>query len=97
MLFQEAPEYEQNFSMVMRVLEYAEVKEEDEVYISPLDLSLIHIYPQEARLCGGDSENLWPECQRHQGHHRRVQGLSLIHIWLLVLPQRQAPGAAPSL
>ena len=24
MLFQEAPEYEQNFSMVMRVLEYAE-------------------------------------------------------------------------
>ena len=30
MLFQEAPEYEQNFSMVMRVLEYAEVKEEDE-------------------------------------------------------------------
>lgn len=30
MLFQEAPEYEQNFSMVMRVLEYAEVREEDE-------------------------------------------------------------------
>ena len=26
MLFQEAPEYEQNFSMVMRVLEYAEVQ-----------------------------------------------------------------------
>jgi type IV secretion system protein VirD4 len=38
MLMQEAPEYEQNFSMVMRVLEYAEVKEEDEEYISPLDL-----------------------------------------------------------
>ena len=38
MLFQEAPEYEQNFSMVMRVLEYAEVKEEDEDYVSPLDL-----------------------------------------------------------
>lgn len=38
MLFQEAPEYEQNFSMVMRVLEYAEIKEEDEEYISPLDL-----------------------------------------------------------
>ena len=38
MLFQEAPEYEQNFSMVMRVLEYAEVKEEDEEYDSPLDL-----------------------------------------------------------
>ena len=38
MLFQEAPEYEQNFSMVMRVLEYAEVKEDDEEYVSPLDL-----------------------------------------------------------
>ena len=38
MLFQEAPEYEQNFSMVMRVLEYAEVKEEDEEYESPLDM-----------------------------------------------------------
>ena len=38
MLFQEAPKYEQNFSMVMRVLEYAEVKEEDEEYLSPLDL-----------------------------------------------------------
>ena len=37
MLFQEAPEYEQNFSTVMRVLEYAEVKEEDEEYESPLD------------------------------------------------------------
>ena len=38
MLFQEAPESEQNFSMVMRVLEYAEVKEDDEDYVSPLDL-----------------------------------------------------------
>lgn len=38
MLWQEAPEYERNFSMVMRVLEYAEVKEEDEEYVSPLDL-----------------------------------------------------------
>ena len=37
-LFQEAPEYEQNFSMVMRVLEYAEVREEDEGHVSPLDL-----------------------------------------------------------
>ena len=37
MLFQEAPEYEQNFSMVLRVLEYAEVKEDDD------ELSLIHI------------------------------------------------------
>ena len=38
MLFQEAPEYEQNFSMVMRVLEYAEVREEDEGHVSQLDL-----------------------------------------------------------
>ena len=38
MLLQEAPEYEQNFSMVMRVLEYAQVKEEDEEYVSPLDM-----------------------------------------------------------
>ena len=38
MLFQEAPGYEQNFSMVMRVLEYAEVREEDEGHVSPLDL-----------------------------------------------------------
>lgn len=38
MLVHEAPEYEQNFSMVMRVLEYAEVKEEDEEYLSPLDM-----------------------------------------------------------
>ncbi len=38
MLFQEAPEYEQNFSMVMKVLEYTEVKEDDEEHISPLDM-----------------------------------------------------------
>ncbi|MFR8005025.1 MAG: VirD4-like conjugal transfer protein, CD1115 family, partial [Dysosmobacter welbionis] len=38
MLFQEAPEYEQNFSMVLRVLEYAEVKEDDDEYVSPLDM-----------------------------------------------------------
>jgi type IV secretion system protein VirD4 len=38
MLFHEAPEYEQNFSMVMRILEYAEVKEDDEEHISPLDM-----------------------------------------------------------
>ena len=38
MLWQEAPEYEQNFFMVMRFLEYAEVKEEDEDCVSPLDL-----------------------------------------------------------
>lgn len=38
MLFQETPEYEQNFSMVMRVLEYAEVREDDDEYVSSLDL-----------------------------------------------------------
>lgn len=38
MLWQEAPEREQNFSMVMRVLEYAEVREEDDAFLSPLDL-----------------------------------------------------------
>lgn len=38
MLFYEAPSYEQNFSMVMRVLEYAEVKEEDDDFVSPLDM-----------------------------------------------------------
>lgn len=38
MLWQEAPESEQNFSMVMRVLEYAEVKEDDDEHLSPLDL-----------------------------------------------------------
>lgn len=38
LLHEEAPEYEQNFSMVMRVLEYAQSKEEDEEYVSPLDM-----------------------------------------------------------
>ncbi len=38
MLLQEAPEYEQDFTMVMRVLEYAQVKEKDEEYVSPLDM-----------------------------------------------------------
>ena len=33
----EAPEEEQNFAMVMEMLRYGEVKEEDEEYISPLD------------------------------------------------------------
>lgn len=36
-LFHEAPKEEQNFSMVMEMLESAGVKEEDEDYISPLD------------------------------------------------------------
>lgn len=38
MLFHEAPAYEQNFAMVMRTLEFAEVSEEDEEHISPLDM-----------------------------------------------------------
>ena len=38
MLFYEAPEYEQNFSTIMRVLEFAEVKEDDEEFVSPLDM-----------------------------------------------------------
>ncbi len=33
----EAPEEEQNFAMVMEMLRYGEVKEDDEEYISPLD------------------------------------------------------------
>lgn len=36
MLFQRALEYEQSLSMVMRVLEHAEVKKEDKKYILPL-------------------------------------------------------------
>ena len=38
LLFHEAPEYEQNFPMVMRLLEFAEVKEDDEEHVSPLDM-----------------------------------------------------------
>lgn len=38
MLFHEAPDYEQNFSTIMRVLEFAEVKEDDEEHVSPLDM-----------------------------------------------------------
>ena len=53
MLHQEAPEYEQNFSMVMRVLEYAEVREDDDEYISPLDLlfrAIEHENPESVAL-----------------------------------------------
>ena len=53
MLYQEAPEYEQNFSMVMRVLEYAEVREDDDEYISPLDLlfkAMEHERPESVAL-----------------------------------------------
>ena len=53
MLHQEAPEDEQNFSMVMRVLEYAEVREDDDEYISPLDLlfkAMEHEHPESVAL-----------------------------------------------
>lgn len=53
MLHQEAPAYEQNFSMVMRVLEYAEVREDDDDYISPLDLlfkAMEHEHPGSVAL-----------------------------------------------
>ncbi|MDO4566096.1 MAG: type IV secretory system conjugative DNA transfer family protein [Oscillospiraceae bacterium] len=38
LLFHEAPEHEQNFPMVTRLLEHAEVKEDNENHISPLDM-----------------------------------------------------------
>lgn len=38
MLVEDAPPEEQNFSMVLKVLEYAEVREDDSSYISPLDM-----------------------------------------------------------
>ena len=37
-LMYEAPDHEQNFAMIMRMLEFAEVKEEDEEFVSPLDM-----------------------------------------------------------
>ena len=37
-LLSEAPAEEQNFSMVMTMLEYADVREEDSGYQSPLDM-----------------------------------------------------------
>ena len=37
-LYHEAPKGEQNFSMVMEMLRYGEVKEEDDFYESPLDI-----------------------------------------------------------
>ena len=37
-LLYEAPEEEQNFGMIMKMLSYADVKEEKESYVSPLDL-----------------------------------------------------------
>ena len=37
-LLYEAPENEQNFGMIIRMLSYADVKEEKESYKSPLDM-----------------------------------------------------------
>lgn len=34
----EAPDYEQNFSMVMEMIAYGEVREDDDSYLSPLDI-----------------------------------------------------------
>ena len=43
----EAPETEQNFPMVMEMLRYGEVKEEDDDYESPLDLLFKHLEIKE--------------------------------------------------
>ena len=43
MLWEIAPEEEQNFPYLMRVLEYAEVREEDEEHVSPLDLLFLQM------------------------------------------------------
>ena len=62
MLFQEAPEYEQNFSMVIKVLEYAEVKEEDEEHVSPLDMLFARPWKrksQTAWLSGSTRYSSW--------------------------------------
>lgn len=45
-LFYEAPEYEQNFSQVCRMLEFAEARENDEDYESALDM-LFHALERE--------------------------------------------------
>ena len=42
-LYHYAPEDEQNFTMVMEMLTYAEVKEDDEEYESPLDELFLHL------------------------------------------------------
>ena len=42
-LYHYAPEDEQNFTMVMEMLTYAEVKEDDEEYESPLDELFHHL------------------------------------------------------
>ena len=78
MLHQEAPEYEQNFSMVMRVLEYAEVREDDDEYISPLDLlfkAMEHEHPESVALrqykvfkqAAGEARSSVVNCNRETG------------------------------
>ncbi|MEG0357302.1 MAG: type IV secretory system conjugative DNA transfer family protein [Christensenellaceae bacterium] len=46
-LFYEAPEKEQNFSMVAKILEYAEAKEDDEDYISALDMMFLALEKEQ--------------------------------------------------
>ncbi len=57
---------------------------EEQAHLLPLDMErtgegVIHwlerrVIPKKPRLCGRDFENPWPQPQRHQGNHRRVQG-----------------------
>jgi len=42
-IFYEAPEYEQNFGMLVEMLRYAEVREEDDSYVSPLDKLFVEL------------------------------------------------------
>jgi type IV secretion system protein VirD4 len=46
-LFHEAPEEEQNFSMVMELLQSAEVREDNEDFISPLDVLFLDLKEQD--------------------------------------------------
>ena len=104
MLFQEAPESEQNFSMVMRVLEYAEVKEDDEDHVSPLDLLFSAIerekpdsvavrqYKVFKMAAGGASANsLYPHVARAAGIGTELQNEK---ISILIQPFYQE-GTAP--
>ena len=68
---------------------------EEQAHLLPLDMErtgegVIHWLErrgisQKSRLCGRDFENPWPQPQRYQGNHRRVQG---------AVPQRQLLGGA---
>jgi type IV secretion system protein VirD4 len=42
-LYYEAPGYEQNFGMLVEMLRYAEVREEDDAYVSPLDKLFVNL------------------------------------------------------